>query len=843
MFMKRIFHIAIITFVVLLNSCEEHEIVDTGYVSEKLPLEGLPDSVYFLLSHPNPQTRVVYQDEFRSLFEKEDLVGCFALNGDQTAAEGFKANACYRVAIHTNLKDGTDRYFLAPLTAYDDLQKAEAALQKNDAKYLFYYPYDPDVDDLSDLLSYAHNVLENQNKREWYESSDLLWDICEPDREYSCVHVQMDHAMSNIIVEVSPDLIDPSIGEVPSLLNVKTSIMAMNMVKESLNDMTYTLSDATGTIQMWEFGKAVSGNYMFRAVVPSHQTFSKGMRLLELPNNAGAHPKIYTCSADVSLLPGKNYYFTLGVSSSDNNGQVIAPTVTDEDTWVFDLIHPDTNEPLGLLCKEYVYFQPGGSLTTEDKPTGTAYNDTKYISSQAWVMYPNKDSGVPDLNTGYVLKFITDVRYVGEQGISGYWPAPHVDAQDTGGGLFTPSHGHTWVYDSEQHCGVSSTEGVEHYMHGGKIIWDGTSNKITNFIMPVEEVTNEEAANQGHIAIDDAGKLFLCYRPITDDPPHKIALIVPHNLVDRRVSKARTDVDERVYPLIKIGYNQFWMSYDLRAATQIDGTPITNYNTKGSPGVNFPDRNEIGPGYIFSYTDLKQTEAINGNSYSVYDPYNQFPTPEEREAERISPMYNFLVHEGSGMLPLSMFDNAQYYMPTRTDVMKLTTYLGWHYGAKLMTRDIRTRNGLSAVETEYEALKAGKYTEINNANRFGANICGFDLRAEGYYFNSKFEKIGTAGSFAVIEDGQNMIFSLPYYLMFGTQALDSFMYNTDVFIQTYDNPTQGPWVTFSPIRFFLKFNGQDDTGGLVVSSLSMGTKASAGQVERRDIYVGVDEVL
>ena len=68
----------------LFWSCEMAEIVEPEAEVGTEVVEEYPDSVYFLLSAPNPHTRVVYADEFRSEFEREDIVGCFALNADFT---------------------------------------------------------------------------------------------------------------------------------------------------------------------------------------------------------------------------------------------------------------------------------------------------------------------------------------------------------------------------------------------------------------------------------------------------------------------------------------------------------------------------------------------------------------------------------------------------------------------------------------------------------------------------------------------------------------------------------------------------------------------------------------
>lgn len=807
--------------------------------------EGLPEDVYFILSPPNPYTKVVYTNEFISKFEREDLVGCFAIDRNTMEAmeeNDYKPNACYRVAVHSNLETKEDRYFLAPVTVSDNLPRVE------DILYLFYYPYNENVQSLDDLKNYTHTVLEDQNNRERYEASDLLWDLCEPDHELNCVYVEMDHAMANIIVEVTPDLIKE--GTVPALLNMKRTASEIDLRSPSLSEMIYNTS-SSGSVTMWEFGMSVAGNYLFRAVVPANQTIAATSVILQVHDPEDKRHN-YRCQKEITLQPGRNYFFN--VKKADHSDEIVVPppVVSDEESWVFDVLDPDTGQPVGLLCKEYVYFQPGHTYSDPDRVTGTVYSSggqtSVYLSSQAWVLYRYKSEGVPDLNTGYVLRFINDVRYVGEGNTSNYWPEPHYDAQDTGGGLFTPSHGHDWVYDSSNHRGAESAQMRDGFkcLHGGQIIWDGANNRIEWFIPPVNEVSNQVALEHGHVAIGDDGKPFVCYNEIGVESPHKIGVLSPRYLVDRRV-KTNRSVDERVYPLVKIGYNQFWMSLALRAATQIDGTPITNYNTNGAPGVSLPSSiPDINAGYIFPSVQLKETETFDGVTYTSYDPYNDWNTPELREEKKISPMYNFLTLEGAGMLPESMFPGGQYYMPDRASVTSMMKYLGWHFGAKLMTRGVRTRTGWSADksrETEYGALLEGKYTDVSNANRYGANICGFNLRAEGYYYGKRFIEIGTCGGMAIKEGNNNFTFSLPYYLLFDSYTNpQGLLDRTDICKPTYDNPDQHPAVVFTPLRFFLKFNGQDDTGGgFSVSSLSAETRSGASETApSRDVYLGLE---
>lgn len=856
--------ISIVLLTGFFSSCSMEEMVEPVIAPEAVA--DLPDSVFFILEGSGPQTRVTYAgDGIHADFEKEDLVGCFALSeGLATAVDGVKQNACYRVSVHTNIGSGEDRRFLAPMTAADDLPKDAAG-------YMFYYPYNPDIESLDELKSYAHTVKSDQNDRDRYEASDLLWDICVPtvsgDDRY--VEVDMDHAMAQIIVEVESDLIADK--TVPTLLNVPLTVSPIDLVKPSLDGMTedmgeegsYVLGQERSSIEMWEFGYATSGNLMFRAVIPANHSFAHGSVVVQLTDKETGNPKRFRINASMDFEPGKTYRMTL-VKEKD----IVAPDeVDDDETWVYDVLDPETMEPVGLLCKEYLHFQPGNTYQNKDVETGVPYTGgvepTKYISSQAWVLYKNNmTTGVPDLNTGYVLRFINDVKLRGGSATleAAYWPLPHLGFHDTVGGLFTPSHGHDWTWTTDKDgykYGVQTETYTDYYMHGGVIQWDGSQNVISWFSLPYTEsepdpeaenvVTNEEV-KQGHVAIDDNGVPFLCYHPITENPPHKIALLSPHYLIDRRISKSRT-VEERMYPLVKIGYNQFWMSRSLRAATQIDGTPLSNYNSADSlnPGLNLPNNlSEGGAGYIYVASKLSNTEVVDGVTYTYYDPYNQYDA-DEREDYLISPMYNAKALDGSGMLPTSTFTSSKYYMPTKAAVMSLMTYLGWSAGKKIITRQSRTRftNNQQYIETEYEALRSGKFTNMG-ANSYSANICGLDLRAEGYYKQAALVNVGGDGAFHIEDENKTdnqyvYMFCLPFYLVFQPSTDNQPPENQFYYNDPYDLPRKVD--CFAPLRFFMKFDGQADTGGVSVSSMGLATRsASSAPVEDRDVYVGLEAV-
>lgn len=852
--------ISIVLLTGFFSSCSMEEMVEPVIAPEAVA--DLPDSVFFILEGSGPMTRVTYAgDGIHADFEKEDLVGCFALNEDlATAADGVKQNACYRVSVHTNIGSGEDRRFLAPMTATDDLPKDAAG-------YMFYYPYNPDIESLDELKSYAHTVKSDQNDRDRYEASDLLWDICVPtvsgDDRY--VEVDMDHAMAQVIVEVESDLIADK--TVPTLLNVPLTVSPIDLVKPSLDGMTedmgeegsYVLGQERSSIEMWEFGYATSGNLMFRAVIPANHSFAHGSVVVQLTDKETGNPKRFRINASMDFEPGKTYRMTL-VKEKD----IVAPEITDKDSWVLDVLDPRTMEPVGLLCQEYLRFQPDlASSTAPEHITGDIYDsgNSKYISSLAWVFY-KLNNGVPDLNEGQVLRFVYDVRthidatYEKPDQNSPwlthpYWPAPHVKKGGLGlGGFFTPEHGHDWVCQVGGTHGESAKDGVmyeeyseeyqhrENYMHGGQVIWDGQNNVIKNFVLPTLQITNQVAKENGHIAISkETGKPIVSYSALgandssVDSEGNIVCQLVQHHLVDRRIGKAKS-AEERMYPLVKIGYNQFWMSYSLRATTLTDGTPIANYNDPEKVGgVTFGNALDQ-PGFLY-------TSQQCDNGTNTYNPYFTM-TVAEREEHEISVLYNYVVLSSGKLVPSSFYKNSSYFMPSEADTREMLDYLGWYAGAKIMTRRVRTWDTESGIDgkwavgtSEYNSLLNGEYC-VENYNFYTANICGFDMRADGgYVYGAGFLGAGSNAAMWLGGDGKCLL-SFNTWEVFKPDVLSS----QNLFSTPYAKE-----MSFYPVRFFMKFDGQADTGGVSVSSMGLATRsASSAPVEDRDVYVGLEAV-
>ena len=159
-----------------------------------------------------------------------------------------------------------------------------------------------------------------------------------------------------------------------------------------------------------------------------------------------------------------------------------------------------------------------------------------------------------------------------------------------------------------------------------------------------------------------------------------------------------------------------------------------------------------------------------------------------------------------------------------------------------MTRRVRTWDTESGIDgkwavgtSEYNSLLNGEYF-VENYNLYTANICGFDMRADGgYVYGDGFNGAGSNAAMWLGGDGKCLL-SFNTWEVFESDILSS----QNLFSTPYAKK-----MCFYPIRFFMKFDGQADTGGGVsVSSLAKGlaTKSSSAPVESRDVYVGLEAV-
>ena len=552
---KNIFlHLTIATFFLGLSACTDDNLLPP--VENNVPTidAGLLEDYYFILDTDipqthMPQTRVSYINERESYFDEGDEMGIFVINENNeliSSANGnaTTANVRYKVTNVTNIADNSVRQVIEPVNGPSNRVP-------RGHRYIIYYPYRANMD-FNLITGLTYTVEANQNANETtktdlqnqgltaFEASDLLWDVAVDEsiegsdgEKVNYANVKMEHIMAQIILRINDDAVT---SETPvNIVNCPLRATGINLSTAALEELQYSssASTTTGIIRMWYSGLSSSGASQFRAVVPACRTLEAGTALFQI------NDKTYKISKVLNLQPGKNYIFSIGES-----GNIEQPELSDDDSWVYDVLDPQTGTPVGLLCREYLRYQASND---KDEMTGTDNGQgSKWINSQAWVFYNLQDDGrTPDLNQGTVLRFIYDIEEIGHGATpvngtaqANIWPAPHYKM--TSGGLFTPLHGYKWgtMYANGyggEYTGMGTAQDgydepieTQYYMHGGVITWDGTNNKIANFTLPDAKITNNEAL-QGYIAIEDGQKPYIAYQ---EKEGVRKGIIVEHFLID-----------------------------------------------------------------------------------------------------------------------------------------------------------------------------------------------------------------------------------------------------------------------------------------------------------------------
>ncbi|WP_297273395.1 fimbrillin family protein [uncultured Bacteroides sp.] len=648
-------------------------------------------------------TRVAYDTYKRSTFEAGDEVGIYVVDANGNLISGQPTNVHYVVRDVTDLNTGERRQVLLPSNPNISVGKDASY------RYILYYPYNVNMT-LTALKSYTHTIDTDQNASSStyapeltaFEHSDLLWCYYAPQADKQTFEVYFDHAMAQIVVELdesevyAPD--DNAENTGVYLLNMPVQASNINLLQSWSETFSYATTLPTYTegstvenpkIHAWKFGTGASGKLLFRAMVPAHTIDSEDDNGIKRPvvriYSSAQNYVDYKLKSDLDLKPGYTYTFTFSKGQTTTDFEV-----SEDDSWVLDVLDPETGTPVGLLCREYLRYQPNGVSyrhTGDQIPGGS-----KYINSQAWVFYNLREDGTPKLETGTVLRFTYDVQAHFNSADGGsnafgdtqaFLPAPHVSNTDGKGngsrqGIFLPKHGYYWTsakYYKYLKDGKYGTELIvpeakepklneqNYYMHGGTVTWawDASNNHsyISNFTLPTKDqytssnivtvdgteqtigdksgyITNKQAYYFGHIAISYDGQVGVSYQPISandkykDEAGNKVGILQPHYLIDRRITASGT-VEENRYPLVKIGHNQFWMSKSLQAKTFTDGTPITCYNTPGTTENPKPASVTFSDSEIvgagYIYPFSQTITSKNGN----YDPYNDRaemdPTP------------------------------------------------------------------------------------------------------------------------------------------------------------------------------------------------------------------------
>lgn len=797
--MKRNILIPLLALAALLTACTDDPF-ETPSSANGDPV--VPEGYYFVLDGVLPQgsaqTRVAYTDINHSYFEEGDRVGIYAIDDKGNRITDAPANAPYRVTNVTDISTGVTRQVLENVNPGQEMPRGH--------RYVIYYPYNSNMT-FDRLRNLTHRVQQDQHTAPTaaaenltaYEQSDLLWDVAKDQTATGetthYVNIRMDHAMANIILNVSEEYLSGGSAEEGYevyITNSHDQASGINLTRSldytdaNGSPWSYNTQISGGTtsvsIKMWCSGYASSGELQFRAAIPACQTISATNAFLQIPTQEGN--KQFKLKEDLPLRPGKNYIFNIRETTAPD--EPIIPEVTDDDSWVLDVLDPETGEPVGLLCREYLHYQPQQTTFEADETTGTkVLNDTKLaINSQAWVFYNLQPDGrTPELSKGTVLRFIYDIhinRGSGNTGTGGaitqadhWWPLPHTQPEnETHAGLFTPEHGFKWIKSptpasNGNYYGISSSEltaeearqEMQYYMHGGTITWNETENKISDFTPTNLGITNEKAKRQGHVAINpNTREISVSYSAISDNSPYidadnnRVGILIPRNLIDTRLNE-NNELETNLYPLVKIGYNQFWISKAFQVKTLADGTPLTCYNKKGNPDSNNIDERKpaavtfndndgaIEMGYIYPFAqDVKIINMPDTN----YDPYND-PTemagPQGNKWDnrtstyKPAPLYNKPAIENSQFPPIAPENQYEYIVPTMAELKSMTNYFGFAYAAKLCSREIARSVGNQKYaypneQDRYTALMRG---EMYLGDFFAANISGFNLRAMGFY--------------------------------------------------------------------------------------------------------------
>lgn len=859
--MNRISHISLIIILAALaavgmQSCTDDTFERFGSDPDRILLPG---EYRFIISCdddalPHPASRVGYESVTASRFETGDHIGVFASNSErQIQNDVFAAR---------NMNDDSEIQVLAP-PAGKVTQDLDTVIPSGDEiDYLFYYPMNETwtrskvIQDTGLTIG----VEADQSTKEGYEKSDFLWNFlpADPGAEYQVI--KMHHLMANIVVKIHRDSIDTSDGRGVTLCNFPISASDIHLTRgDTPGEMNYTPQMKLVTdISMFQHGE--SGEYLiYRAVVPAWHTLPAGTEIIKcnLYNRAGEVEEVtFSLAKDLELRDGYYYNFTLR-----SEFKAAVPDVTDEDSWVLDVFDPETNEIVGLLCREYLRYQPDhtgeNNINTMDELTGTEYPaaNSKYISSQAWVFYNLVDSDrkIPDLKHGTVLRFIYDVRASfnpdRHPDTEAAWPAPHTKGvlppEDDAQGVFLAEHGHRWVKGVTS--GESSKDFVENYMHGGTITWepetspDGVAyHKISEFILPEEKITNHVAKNYGHIAVDPTdGSVKVSYAKFSGDPASggniiyddencKVAYVLQHYLVD--------EIDEggdMRYPLVKIGYNNFWMSSSLRR-TNHSGIGLTRLN--GDDDDPFKEYvnidTQLPAGYLYPFNAKIQDDyqfPDSGKDFAVLrDCYDQ--------RSKFSLLYNFTAVGDENFVPSTTGDIAPddrftCFLPEEKHFNRILHYFGWKFAAKLMSTKVRiTLETNRYGESIKDALMDNKFISISY-NSYAPNVSGFNLRSAGaHYYNSGMgDSFGFVCSIWLNNDyysetpGPMKAVCFPAHQVFQPNATPASLYETLSAGNISDVQRSSQ---FYGVRFTMMMKGQDNSE-LLLNSHSVSRSSSA----------------
>ena len=300
---------SLLAFLLLPTSCTDELATDPGRTSNG-------QTPRFVISTNSPQTRVSYGNITKSTFEEGDVLGAFVLDANGNIVTNPASNVTYANIQYRVAGDGADGMpqTLQPVLPRDAFPYADGY------RYIFYYPFreGTDYDDVT------HTVQTDQSTARLYELSDLLWDYIPysgtstPEGTAPTVEVAMDHAMSNIVLEVPQEMMS---AEAPHawMLNVKIMVSDISLAAENLSDLegTYGTAETVNaeTIGMWRFGTRTLDNqamWQFRIAIPA-QEFENNTEMFSIQTEDGK-TATYTAQfsgGNLTFLPGRYYLFTV----------------------------------------------------------------------------------------------------------------------------------------------------------------------------------------------------------------------------------------------------------------------------------------------------------------------------------------------------------------------------------------------------------------------------------------------------------------------------------------------------------------------------------------------------
>lgn len=882
------FRLAAILSVILIFACQDEDIIPNSN-NNPAATDAFWSQYDFILSENEALTRVSYSNTMHSYFDEADEIGVFVVDdqGNLQTATNNNANIHYAVRTVTNLQTNDKRQVLVPFDPNVAVEKS------SDYHYVLYYPYKAEMT-LDQLKDYTHTVATDQSTKDAFEASDLLWCYYTPPTDTEAYEIDFDHAMAQIVLQLTGKYVPGEENEATDLhlLNMPIQAYNINLLQTCSDAFSYNSEPGENGIKAWRWGEdETTGDVLYRVCVPAH-TITSGAPIVKVFSGSD-NTKEYKLSADLTLKPGYTYTFTFGKSETSEI------EISDEDSWLFDVYDPETNERVGLLCREYLRYQPEAGY----KHTGDLTEDgqSKYINSQALVFYKLRNDGTPELKEGTVLRFTYDLQVNFSNAPSGanafdntqaYFPYPHENAVRQG--MFLPEHGYYWTVQSQGNYIAEGKYGTElrvegatdlrmneqnYHMHGGTIEWGYATDHsyIKSFTLPQEDqyssatildgvkigddsgyITNKQAYYFGHIAIDNAGNASVSYSPIRKDNKtrdmegNKVGRLEEHFLVDRRKTKTG-DEEVNQYPLVKIGHNQFWMSKSLRTHILTNGTPITCYNSNSGAGVTFSPSNILDAGYVYPYST-----TIKNNNGKNYDPSNNeeemhpsshstlFPNMDFS----VAPFYNKAAVENENFVPISSVPQLYYEMPTQVQMHDMVQYCGNMFAGKLSTNMVMKKIGDSYVNT-YEGYSKEYYSALyglvcdNQGNHYCANISGFNMKARGYFEPVNHDVMDlNKDAVIILKSSDQAQAGVDYFTFHLYNPFEASDYSKMLSTNQYTSPEQSNQL-FGQVRLVMKFYDQLDNGGSgssVSTNSILSTRSVTADKERTcNIYVPLME--